>query len=128
MMLLMEILGKNKVVIDGVEFSFNDKTLVGVDVRITGKTDTKPTVDKIVAFVNDYNVLMEKLNTMTSEKRNKNYMPLTEEQKKDMSESEVKLWNEKTKQGQLNRDSDVTRIANKMKQAMSSVMGVYYKS
>ncbi|MBU3109063.1 flagellar filament capping protein FliD [Clostridium gasigenes] len=115
------ILGKNKVVIDDVEFSFNDLTTT--DVRITGKTDTKATVDKIVSFVNDYNVLMEKLNTMTSEKRNKNYMPLTEEQKKEMSESEVKLWNEKTKQGQLNRDSDVTRIVSKMKETMTSVMG-----
>lgn len=111
----------NKVVYDGVEFSFNDITTS--EVRITGKTDTKATADKIVAFVNDYNVLMEKLNTMTSEKRNKNYMPLTEEQKKEMSESEIKLWDEKTKQGQLNRDNDVSRIANNMKAAMTSMNG-----
>ncbi|NKF06930.1 flagellar filament capping protein FliD [Clostridium gasigenes] len=111
----------NKVVYDGVEFSFNDVTTS--EVRITGKTDAKATVDKIVLFINDYNVLMEKLNKMTSEKRNKNYMPLSEEQKKEMSESEVKLWNEKTKQGQLYRDSDLTRIANKMKEAMRSVPG-----
>ncbi|MBU3135993.1 flagellar filament capping protein FliD [Clostridium gasigenes] len=118
----------NKVVYDGVEFSFNDTTLVGEppsakNVRITGKTDTKATVDKIVLLVNDYNVLMEKLNKMTSEKRNKNYMPLSEDQKKDMSESEVKLWNEKTKQGQLSRDPDITGIANKMKEAMRSMQG-----
>ena len=123
-----EVLGKNKVLIDGIEFSFNDTTLAGNppilgEVRITGKTDTKATADKIVAFVNDYNILMEKLNTITSEKRNKNYMPLTEDQKKEMSESEIKLWNEKTKEGQLYKDSDVTRIANKMKSSMTSVVG-----
>ena len=111
----------NKVVYDGVEFSFNDITTE--EVRITGKTDSKAIADKLVAFVNDYNVLMEKLNTMTSEKRNKNYMPLTEEQKKEMSESEIKLWTEKTKQGQLNRDNDVSRIANNMKAAMNSMKG-----
>lgn len=120
------VLGKNKAVIDDVEFSFNGITVTaGVDkpVGITGKTDAKATVDKIVSFVNDYNVLMEKLTMMTSQKRNNNYMPLTQEQKKEMSESEVKLWNEKTKEGQLNRDSDVTRIVSKMKEAMTSVMG-----
>ncbi len=49
-------------------------------------------------------------------------MPLTDEQKKEMSENEIKIWNEKVKQGQLYKDSDVSRIANSMKSAMRGLV------
>jgi len=49
-------------------------------------------------------------------------MPLTDEQKKELSESEIKLWDEKVKQGQLYKDSDVSRIANAMKSAMRGLV------
>ncbi|MPM73190.1 Flagellar hook-associated protein 2 [bioreactor metagenome] len=105
-----------------MEFTFHDKTIDGQPIRITGKTDAKDTKDKIVNFINDYNKMIEKLNTLTTEKRDRSFMPLTEEQKKDMSESEIKLWNEKVQKGQLSRDNDLTRIANSMKQSMRTLV------
>ena len=89
---------------------------------LTGKTDTSAIKDKIVHFVNDYNKLIVKLNTLTSEKRNRDYMPLTDAQKKEMSEKEIELWEAKVKQGQLSKDSDLTRICNNMKKAMSTLV------
>lgn len=116
----------NTVTLDGITFKFTGE-IPKDGVNITGKTDTKDTKDKLVSFVNDYNTLIEKLNKMTMEKPNKKYQPLTEEQKKEMSESEVKLWNEKVKQGQLSRDSDITRLSNSMKSIMSSMSGALEK-
>ena len=66
---------------------------------------------------------MEKLNTLITEKRDKSYMPLTDAQRKEMSESEIELWEKKVKEGQLSRDSDLTRIRNAMKSTMSSLVG-----
>lgn len=105
----------NKVVIDNTEFNFNNVTSGDVTLMPTiNATDIK---DKIVSFINDYNKLMERLNTLTSEKRDRNFMPLSDDQKKELSESEIKLWNEKVERGQLRRDSDLMRIASKMKDA-----------
>ncbi|WP_315077702.1 flagellar filament capping protein FliD [uncultured Clostridium sp.] len=115
----------NTVTLDGITFSFNDVTKQnGVEkpVKITGKTDSKDLKDKLVGFVNDYNKFMEKLNTLTMTKHDRSYTPLTADQKKEMSESEIKLWNERVENGQLYRDSDVTRIANSMKQTMRTFM------
>ena len=110
----------NKITLDGVTFEFNNVTAEAA--QITGKSDITSVKDKIVKFVDDYNNLLEKLNTLVNEKRDKSYMPLTDAQKKEMSESEIKLWEEKVKEGQLSRDSDLKRIINGMKSAMSTMM------
>mgnify|MGYP004531150265 FL=1 len=89
--------------------------------KITGKTDAVGIKDKLVNFVEDYNKIMTKLNTLINEKRDKDYMPLTDDQKKEMTDKQIELWEAKVKEGQLSRDSDLTRIRNAMKSAMSSV-------
>lgn len=118
-----EVVGNktNNITLDGVTFKFNNITKE--DAQITGKADVTKVKENIVKFVNDYNKLMEKLNTLITEKRDKSYMPLTDAQKKEMSESEIELWEKKVKEGQLSRDSDLTRIRNAMKSTMSSLVG-----
>lgn len=118
-----EVVGNktNNITLDGVTFKFNN--LINEEVQITGKADVTKVKENIVKFVNDYNKLMEKLNTLITEKRDKSYMPLTDAQRKEMSESEIELWEKKVKEGQLSRDSDLTRIRNAMKSTMSSLVG-----
>lgn len=111
----------NSITLDGVQFTFNDTTVDRDPIRVTGKVDATNIKDKIVSFINDYNTLIEKLNTLISEKRDSSYMPLTSEQKEAMSEKEIELWETKVKTGQLSRDSDLTRIANQMKSATKSM-------
>lgn len=112
----------NTLTLDGVTFKFTGEIPKDSTINVNGKTDVTEVKDKVVNFINDYNKLMEKLNTLTTEKRNRNYMPLTDEQKKEMSESEIKLWEEKVKKGQLYKDSDISRIANSMKSAMRGLV------
>lgn len=118
-----EVVGNktNNITLDGVTFKFNN--VINEEVQITGKADVTKVKENIVKFVNDYNKLMEKLNTLITEKRDKSYMPLTDAQRKEMSESEIELWEKKVKEGQLSRDSDLTRIRNAMKSTMSSLVG-----
>lgn len=105
----------NTIVVDGVSINITDtgKTV------LTGKTDVSETKKKIVDFVNDYNEYIKKLNKLVTERHDRDYSPLTEDQKKEMSEDEIKLWNEKVEAGQLYRDNDISRIVNDLKSAMS---------
>jgi len=91
-------------------------------VSLTGKADVTGLKDKIVSFVNDYNTLLKGLNTKIFETRDKSYMPLTDEQKKSMTDSQITSWETKAKTGLLRKDSDLERITSAMKSAMSSVM------
>lgn len=109
----------NNVTLDGVMF-----TMSGVgETKIVGKTDGSALKDKIKSFVEDYNNLVKTLNKYTTEKKNRDYQPLTEEQKKEMTEDEIKKWNEKVKQGQLKGDSDLTRILNSLTSSLYGVEG-----
>ena len=111
----------NVVTLDGVTFKF-DGEIPADGIKITSKKDSTKTKEMVVNFFNDYNKLMEKLNTLTMEKRDRSYSPLTDEQKKEMSESEIKLWNERVEKGQLSRDSDLIRIINSLKNAMTTMV------
>lgn len=110
---------KNKITLDGVTFDISSAK-TGDSVTVSGKTDTKEIKDKIVNMVNDYNKYMTKLNTLLTEKKYRDYEPLTDEQKKEMKDTEIEAWEKKVKSGQLRGDSDLRRIQNSMKLAMTS--------
>jgi flagellar hook-associated protein 2 len=74
-------------------------------------------MDNIKNFVKDYNALVDLLHGMTNEEVFKDYEPLTETQRAAMSESQVKLWEEKAKAGQLYNDSTVNKILSSMREA-----------
>lgn len=111
---------KNSVVIDNTQFTFNNVT--SEYINVTGTNDATELKDKIVKFIDDYNKLIIDLNKAVTTKHNKSYSPLTADQKKEMSESEIKLWNEKVEEGQLYRDSDLIRITDALKTTMRTVM------
>lgn len=112
----------NTVTLDGVTFKFNGEIPENTAITVNGKQDVTAIKDNLVKFINDYNTLIEKLNKLTTEKRNRDFNPLTADQKKEMSEDEIKLWNEKVEKGQLSRDNDLNRISNSLKQAMRTLV------
>jgi flagellar hook-associated protein 2 len=87
----------------------------------TIKTDRD--VDSIVEtfknFVKDYNAMLEKLNGYVDEDANyRKYDPLTSAQKKEMSEREIELWEEKAKEGLLRRDDNIDYFLSQMRIAL----------
>lgn len=99
-------------------FIVNDGT-VEQKAEITSSRDVDKVYNKLKAFVDDYNTLIEDLNKMIHEDANyKKYPPLTEAQKKEMTEKEIKLWEEKSKQGLLRNDRDISSFLSDMRSAM----------
>ena len=69
-------------------------------------------------FVDDYNKIMDKIYDLVTEKKDSDYSPLTEAQKEEMSEDEIKDWEKKAKQGILRNDSEMRRFMDSMQNAI----------
>ncbi|MCD8171816.1 MAG: flagellar filament capping protein FliD [Clostridiales bacterium] len=133
--------GQNAILtVDGTDIERNTNTfeLDGITMEITStydasngpislttSRDTDKIVDSLKSFVEDYNNLIEELNKQLTETANyKKYAPLTDAQKKEMSDKEIELWEEKSKQGLLHNDSNISSFLGDMRMVLySSVEG-----
>lgn len=111
----------NKFSIDGVEYTLKSAD-AGSTVTINVNADTDALVEKIKSFVSKYNEVVIKLTSETLEKRDRDYAPLTDEQKKAMSEEDIKIWEEKAKTGLLRSDNIVNNITGSMRKALSDTI------
>lgn len=68
-------------------------------------------VSAISDMVKEYNEILELVNSQVSTRPDSDYFPLTDEQKKEMSESEIKLWEEKAKAGVLFGSSELRSLS-----------------
>ena len=93
-------------------------------VSFTSSSDADKIVDAIKSMVEDYNAMVTEIknaySTMPQQKSNgKYYEPLTEEDKADMSESSIKAYEEKAKQGLLFADRDLSALYSQLTSAIS---------
>ncbi|MFF5996798.1 flagellar filament capping protein FliD [Lysinibacillus sp. KU-BSD001] len=95
----------NQISISGYNLTLKEKFDQDTPVSISATSNIDEMVDKVKDFVKTYNEFVKDLTNQTKETRYSDYPPLTEEQRKELSESEVKLWDEKAKSGLLSRDS-----------------------
>ncbi|WP_313804913.1 flagellar filament capping protein FliD [Cytobacillus sp.] len=116
-------LTSNKVNIYGM-----DLTLLKKDsnpVTITVESDTDAIFNKIKDFVDSYNSMIDSLNSKVKTHRNREYQPLTEEQREGLSEKEAEKWDEKAKEGLLYNDSTIrdtlTALRGKMYNTVSGI-------
>jgi flagellar hook-associated protein 2 len=92
----------NTINIDGIDLTLNKTTGVG-DPPITVNTvsDTSQLMDPVKKFVEDYNTLIESLNKAVKETVYRDFPPLSDTQKEEMSEEQIKKWEEKARSGML---------------------------
>ncbi len=81
-----------------------DDTKVNAAPKAQAVTMTS-TTNKIKEFVTTYNGLIKDFTDQTKESKYRDYTPLTSEQKEEMSENEIKLWEDKAKSGLLRGDA-----------------------
>ena len=116
-------------VLDGVTIKRNDNTFAidgviynllkeGVSSTVTVGQDVDKIYGNIKNFVDKYNELITKITTQLTAKREKEYPPLTEEQRSSMSESDIKSWEDKAKSGLIRNDNLLSSILTEMRSAM----------
>ncbi|WP_339179437.1 flagellar filament capping protein FliD [Oceanobacillus sp. FSL W7-1293] len=101
--------------LNGVTFQFLNKTEGEATLNVTNDIDH--TVEKITEFVEAYNEIVEKINESQREQVFRDFPPLTDEQKSDMSEREIELWEEKAKSGMLRGESFLSSGLSSMRQS-----------
>ena len=93
------------------------------EITFSSAPDVDSILGSVTKFVDEYNKLIEDLNTQIRETKYKDYQPLTEKEKESLSEDQIKKWDEKAMSGTLKNDSIITSVLNKMRSAMSSAVG-----
>lgn len=89
---------------------------------LTLSLDSEFVYNNIKSAVEKYNEIMDKLNTKLTEKYDRNFSPLTEEQKDAMSEEDIKKWEEKAKTGLLRNDALLQAVVTEFRQSMSDTI------
>lgn len=113
--------GSNTFTADGVTYTLKQATTSPVTVNTTYDTDA--IFNKIKDFVNKYNDTIELLNKRVKENKFKSYTPLTDDQKIDMSEDDIKLWEEKAKSGLLKNDITLSSTLRSMRSTIIDPVG-----
>lgn len=107
---------ENNFIIDNIKYDITGQD-INKEISINVKNDTSDSVKKMKKFVEKYNAILEKVNGKLSEKKNYKFKPLTEAQRKDMKEDEIKKWDKKAKEGILRNDMDLTNMLSQMRNA-----------
>lgn len=90
------------------------------EVKITVSNDNSAVYDSIKDFVEQYNSILSEMNKYYYASSAKGYDPLTDDQKKEMSDDEVEKWETKIKDSLLRRDSTLEGIMQTMRTTMTS--------
>ena len=101
--------------LDGLTIKVNESFVAGDPVTMSSKANTDAVLSGIKDMIKDYNDIVDIVNKEYSTKPNRNYLPLTDEQKEDMSESEIKAWDEKANTGMLFGDSDLASLSSDLR-------------
>lgn len=106
----------NQVTINGTTFTLKGEGNATVSVT----SDTEAVLETIKNFVETYNEIINTISAKIKEERYRDYPPLTKEQKEEMDENEIKLWEEKAKSGLLRNDPLLRSVLDKMRSAWSN--------
>lgn len=106
----------NQVTINGTTFTLKGEGNATVSVT----SDTEAVLETIKNFVETYNEIIDTISAKIREERYRDYPPLTKEQKEEMDENEIKLWEERAKSGLLRSDPLLRSVLDKMRFAWST--------
>ncbi|WP_373893379.1 flagellar hook-associated protein 2 [Virgibacillus natechei] len=105
--------------LNGINFEFKNTT-GETSAKLTVTNDVDAAFDSIMEFVDKYNEVVGELNDTQREERFRDYPPLTDEQKDEMSEREIELWEEKAMSGILKGESTISTGLSSMRQSWYS--------
>lgn len=80
--------------------------------------DVNSIASEVKKFVDDYNELLASITSKTSEEVYRDYLPLTDDEKEELSESEIELWTNKAKSGILRNDSYLKAIETELRRSI----------
>ena len=102
--------------INGLTITINNMT--DEEISLTTSQDTEGIYDMVKNLFKEYNELINEMDKLYNADSASKYHMLTDEQKEEMSEDEVKEWETKIKDSLLRRDSSLNDVISGMKQSL----------
>jgi len=109
--------------IQGLEITINSSANVDDKFQINVENNIDNTIEALRNFIDEFNALTRHLNEMHSTPRPRSggasgtlFDPLTEEQRRAMSEREVEMWEEQARTGLFHRDRDLRNLQNQLRE------------
>jgi flagellar hook-associated protein 2 len=115
----------NQYTIAGTTMTFAKESASAI---ITVSPDTDSIYNAIKSFVDTYNDTLDTVKSKMNEKRYDDFPPLTADERKELSDDDVKTWEEKAKSGLLKNDTTLKEVSSKMRMnSTSAVLGLVNK-
>ncbi len=106
----------NLVSFDGLSLELTSVTEAGDKNTISTTRNDDVIIEAFKSFVEDYNELITKLGDLVNaDPEYRDYPPLTDAQKDEMTDREIELWEEKTQVGLLYNDSTIESFLSAMR-------------
>ncbi len=110
-------------------FEINGLTLTAMaetaeEFTVTTENDTSGIYNTIKNFLKEYNALINEMDKLYNADAAKGYEPLTDEEKDDLSDSEVEKWETKIKDSILRRDETLGDVSGALKTIMAGAVEV----
>jgi flagellar hook-associated protein 2 len=110
------IKSSNSFTIDGIGYNL----LSQKDTTFTVTQNTQKVEDNIKKFLDQYNAIVDKIQTKLTEKKQSTYKPLTDAQKESMSDTQIANWEAKAKQGIMRNDNNLQNLLTSLRSAFST--------
>ncbi len=107
----------NSFTISGISYTLKKE---GASATVSVTTDIDKAVENVRAFVDSYNATLASVYSEVNEKYNRNYAPLTSEQKSSMSDDDIKAWEKTAKTGLLSNDSILRNLTSELRSNISN--------
>lgn len=120
--ILVDKLKTNQTTVNGITVNLLQK---GAEATINVQSNPEKPLAMIKEFVAKYNETIDTLQKQIIEKRYPDFQPLSDEQKKELTETEVELWEEKARSGLLRNDPVLKSAMQDLRRAfMDKVSGL----
>ena len=88
------------------------------NITVSLTRDATDAIERVRAFVDSYNTIVSKLESLLSETKNRSertYLALTDEEKQNMTEKQIEEWETIAKKGMLKNDSGIQSLINSLR-------------
>lgn len=104
--------------INGLTITAHAETEPGKSISLTTAQDTDGIYDMIKDFFKAYNEVINEIDKLYGADAAKDYEPLSDDEKKSMSESEIEKYENKIKDSLLRKDANLSTVASMMKSTL----------
>ncbi len=114
----------NSITANGLTFTVKSTTEPNEVISLGVTSDVDGVYNTVKDFVKQYNELLKEMNTLYNAGSARGYEPLSSEEKDEMSDDEIELWEKKIKDSLLRRDATLGSIIDGMRNALNTSVTV----